>query len=155
MSNGDDVIAAYVGDVMTGEIYGFHGASGVLRYTEDGECVELFINEQRSLNDQHLLLDDPPDDSAVLIRQMAKGAERGGLFKTYEIGSGGIGLAMARLWKGEIGGIILRTRHDTPWDLNPVVGISKKMGFTFIGILHDDSLREESMSSLRTTMERH
>ena len=140
---------------MTGEIYGFHGASGVSRYIEDGERIELFINEQRSLNDQRLLLDAPPDNSTVLIKQMAKGAEYGGLFKMYEVGSGGIGLSMARLWKGEIGGVILRAGHDAPWDLNPVIGISKQMGFRFFRILHDDSIFWEAMSSLRTTIERH
>ena len=90
----------------------------------------------------------------MLTQNMTNAVKLGGLFKKYQVGSGGIGISMARLWKGEVGGIVLSPNNDTPWDLNPVVGISKQMGFKFIPMLDDDSIHQELMPALITTTRR-
>lgn len=149
LSAGKKVIAAYIGDIMTQEIYGFHDASSdVYRYSEDGDPEKLLINEKRSLNDQDILLPDPPDDCSSLVQVMAKHVKHGGLFRKFQVSSGDIGVLMARLWKGEIGGIVLGPCHDTPWDFNPMFGISQKMGFIFLRILRDDSILQVNLYSL-------
>ena len=155
--NAGDILVAYVGDVMTGEIYGFcnpYTSGGVYRYHEDGDPHALVVNEHMSLNDQDLLFEDPPDRSSMLTQNMTSAVKLGGLFKKYQVGSGGIGISMARLWKGEVGGIVLSPNNDTPWDLNPVVGISKQRGFKFIPMLDDDSIHQELMPALITTTRR-
>jgi fructose-1,6-bisphosphatase/inositol monophosphatase family enzyme len=149
LSAGKKVIAAYIGDVMTQEIYGFHDESpDVYRYSEDGDPEKLVVNEDRLLKDQDILLANPPDDCPVLVRAMARRFEHGGLFRKLQVGSGGIGISMALLWKGEIGGVTLGPCHDTPWDFNPMLGISQKMGFVFLRILRDDSILQVNLHSL-------
>jgi len=149
LSAGEDVIAAYIGDVMTQEIYGFHNVSPqVYRYSQDGDPEYLVINRAHSLNHKILLLGDPPDECSVLVQMMGKRYRHGGLFRQLEVGSGSIGISMARLWKGEVGGIVLGPCHDTPWDFNPMLGISQKMEFVFLRILRDDSILQVDMHSL-------
>lgn len=55
-----------------------------------------------------------------------------GVFKDIEVGGGSIGLCLARLWKKEVGGVVLQPGHDTPWDSWLILGISKRMGFAFL-----------------------
>ena len=38
----------------------------------------------------------------------------------------------ARLWKREVVALIMPPGWETPWDSNPVVGISKKLGYAFL-----------------------
>ncbi len=38
---------------------------------------------------------------------------------------------MARLWKGEVGAVILQPFPHTLWDVPPIWGISRKLGFEF------------------------
>ena len=62
-------------------------------------------------------------------------SEAGTVFKEYEKTGGSIGVDIARLWKGELGGALFSIRPDTPWDTTPVYGICKKLGFQFYKIL--------------------
>lgn len=44
-----------------------------------------------------------------------------------------IGIWMARLWKGEVCAVCMNGgKYETPWDLSPILGISKKLGFVFL-----------------------
>src|SRR3989339_325735 len=45
-----------------------------------------------------------------------------------------IATSFSLLWKSEVGGLLLEKNYETPWDSNPVIGISKKMGFRFFRI---------------------
>jgi len=63
-------------------------------------------------------------------RRIAQTTKHGGLFKDVE------GPRRrhrhrheARLWKGEIGGYVIKAGIQQPWDLLPVWGISEKLGF--------------------------
>ena len=129
VKNGE-VIAACVGDVMTQEIYYFRPNSNkVHRVSEFDTAETLTIDSNRSLKSQYVLLRDAPWEYSDSAQKTARFA-----FKNIEVGGGSIGISFARLWKGEVGGIILLPITETPWDLSPVVGISKKLGFRFFDI---------------------
>jgi fructose-1,6-bisphosphatase/inositol monophosphatase family enzyme len=127
--------AAFVGDVMTGEIYGYRpGSEKVHRITSNGRAVQLAIDAERSLADQYVLLRDDPDLYSPLAQKLMRRKKDGGIVKGMEITGGSIGIHMARMWKGEVGMTILRPGPNTPWDLNPIVGISEMLGIRFIPI---------------------
>ncbi len=156
LSHEDTVIASYIGDVMTQEVYGFHAAlPRAYRYYPDNTPEELRVVENKSLRDQILLLEGQPYECSSLTRMMAADPKSVGLFRKMEINSGGIGFCMARLWKGEAGAMLLTPSLEAPWDFNPVLGISKKMGFVFIDITADGSAEEKNMPSLPETVYRH
>ncbi len=133
-----EIIAAFVGDVMTGEIYYYRPcADTVHRLFGFDEAEDLVINPALPLSEQYLLLRDPPDRCGTLVRAMV-GKPPLGLFKNVEVGGGSIGVSLARLWKGEVGGVVLDPVNQTPWDYCPVWGLSQKLGFRFIAI-HDSA----------------
>jgi len=54
-------------------------------------------------------------------------------FKSYTIDSGSIALSFTKLWVGEVDGILLEGKKtEKPWDLLPILGICKKLGFVFL-----------------------
>jgi fructose-1,6-bisphosphatase/inositol monophosphatase family enzyme len=129
----DECIAAYVGDVMTREIYGYRPESDrVYRISEYGHAEHLRIHADRALCDQWVLLRKRPEDHSPLFRRVLAPRREGGLACDVEITAGSIGISMARLWKGEVGAAVVATHHDTPWDSTPVIGICKKLGFVFL-----------------------
>lgn len=65
---------------------------------------------------------------------MTQGLSKGGLFKNIEVAGGSIGTHMARLWKSEVGAVLLQAGIQTPWDLTPVLGISNQLGFVWVKI---------------------
>ena len=138
----NEVIAAFVGDVMTQEIYGFRpGSKKVYRISEYNHAIPLEIDPERLLFEQIVLLRDYPENFSLFMKEVVQPRK---FFKGIEIGGGSIGISFARLWKGEVGGIILNPSHDTPWDLWPVIGISQKLGFVFLkpsNILDDTQTR--------------
>ena len=131
LSLDDEVIAACIGDVMTGEFFWYEPGSIVFR-TCDERHERLAIDTEKSLKDQNIFLDESPWTYPSYIEACAYPPDRGGLFKKMWIDGGGIGISMTRLWKGEVGGMVLSSGHDTPWDLNPVLGISRQLGFAFL-----------------------
>ena len=38
---------------------------------------------------------------------------------------------MARLWKDEIGAVLIPPGFETPWDSSPIIGISLTLGYRF------------------------
>lgn len=128
-----EIIAAFVGDVMTQEIFGFRPESeNVRRISEYDYAEKLVIDPERFLGSQYVLLRDHARSYSPLVRQMLMPLEEGGLFKSLEVAGGSIGISAARLWKGEVGALVFSPGHDTPWDLYPVLGISRKLGFVFL-----------------------
>jgi len=129
------VAAAYVGDVMTQEIYGFRPDSPkVHRISEFDHAEALRIRPETPLASQYLLLRAAPHRYSAAIRQLAGHREEGGMFRDMEVARGSIGTGMARLWKGEVGAVALRHGHETPWDMCPIVGISQRLGFRFLRV---------------------
>ncbi len=129
------VVAAYIGDVMTREIYGYRpGSEKVHRITSNGRAARLKIDETRSLADQYVLLRDDPDLYSEQAQKLMRRKKEGGLVKGMEVTGGSIGIHMARLWKGEVGMTIFRPGPNTPWDLMPILGISEMLGIRFYPI---------------------
>lgn len=128
------ITAAYIGDINTGEIYGYTAADrkGFAMRKRFGIASPLRPDIQRPLVRQYILLRHTPNTQPELIQKMYRPPEKGGLFKDIEVGGGSIGTAMARLWKGEIGAVCVNPHFETPWDLTPVLGISQRLGFIFL-----------------------
>lgn len=124
------VAAAYVGDVMTREIYGYRPGSAKVHRISDRDGVErLEIDASRPLSDQVLALREMPSLLSPAVQRLAAGP---GPFQKVEVGGGSIGIQVARLWKGEVGGLVLDAGTDMPWDIVPVLGISQHLGFRFL-----------------------
>ena len=130
------IIAAVVGDVMTHEMYYYRPESSQVHRLNlrDDKYESLRINPKQTLRSQYVLLREDPRLHSLDIQDMAQRKEDGGLFKNIEVAGGSIGTHMARLWKGEVGGVILQAGKQTPWDLVPVLGISQQLGFVWIEI---------------------
>jgi fructose-1,6-bisphosphatase/inositol monophosphatase family enzyme len=124
------VIAAAVGDVMTEEIYYFRPESDkVHRLSEFNQAEVLTIDPDWPLHEQYVLLGDDPQIHSPLVIELVH--PKGLAFKDIEVSGGSIGIRMARLWKGEVGAVILRPGYEMPWDINPIIGISQRLGFDF------------------------
>ena len=135
-----EIIAAYVGDVMTGEIYGYAPDTHGVQRIDDAYFETLSIDPDRPLLKQYVVLRDHPMQAhSAFVRAMAGFTPGEPMrFRDVNIESGSIGIHMARLWKGEVGAMVLKAGRHTPWDLAPVLGISRKMGFRFIPLLSAD-----------------
>jgi len=147
MNFNGEIISAWVGDAMTQEIFGFRPDSDsawrIHDYGEQEKVEKLQIDENLSLCEQYILLRHRPDNYPVALQKMIKVPSGGGLFKDLEVTGGSIGLSFARLWKGEVGGIMMTSGHRTPWDMWPVIGISKKLGFVWLRPLTPHACRFE------------
>lgn len=130
----NEVISAYVGDIMTQEVYGFRPESDGVYRTSEFDIPERLTPGTRHLSQQYALLRESPRCWSKLTREMAGVENDDGLFRDIDIHSGSIGIMMARLWKGEVGAVILPAGTQKPWDWAPVVGISRKLGFDFFRI---------------------
>ena len=89
------------------------------------------------LSEQYLLLGDDPRSLSLEIEEMTRPDAKGRtpIFKNIEIMSGSIGVKMARLWKGEVGAVVIKAGKATPWDWCPVAGISAKLGFVSVSFI--------------------
>lgn len=135
------VIGACVGDIMTSEVYAARPDDrSVHRVSEFGFAERLEIDPLRPLSAQWLLVCERPKRLVPTVVARL-GIERGGVFGGFESTAGSIGIAMARVWKSEVGGAVFGPFHTgTPWDLYPVIGISQRLGFVFY-VFDDDGLR--------------
>lgn len=138
LMQGDQVIAAYVGDVMTREIYGFRPGSNKVHRIADGKGEQLVIDSRQSLKSQTISLREELGKYSRMVQIMLQAQQALRIDKGYEMSSGSIGIHFARLWKGEIGMIILTPGANAPWDLMPILGISEKLGFEFLTVFGTD-----------------
>lgn len=130
-----DVASAYVGDVMTQEVYGFRPESDSVYRISEFNTAEKLVIPQRPLHEQYAMLREAPNRWSKLVREMTGAEGDDSLFKDVDIHSGSIGIMMARLWKGEVGAVILPAGRQKPWDWAPIIGISRKLGFGFFRIV--------------------
>lgn len=137
----EEVVSAYVGDIMTQEVYGYRPCSDkVHRISEFEKAEPLVIDQNRQLREQYVLLRDPVHKHGRLTQNLVMPASHEN-FRGVEITGGSIGTCMARLWKGEVGAVILRPSVNKPWDWCPVTGITLKLGFDFYRITARDVQR--------------
>lgn len=129
-----EIIAVFVGDIMTQEIYGFRpGSEKVHRISEYDLVEQLVIDTQRPLKSQIVILGKIPSKYPPILQQLFDPKFAGDeIFKGVEVMSGSIGTTFARLWKGEAAAIVHLPHPDTPWDMTPIIGISEKLGFAFV-----------------------
>ncbi|MFA6297197.1 MAG: inositol monophosphatase family protein [Candidatus Paceibacterota bacterium] len=138
------IVAAYVGDANTGEVYGYCAVGDGA--DKDDEVVRhrfgrkslLKPNTEEGLKDQYILLRDGPHTFPGIEKK----------FKNLEVGGGSIGTHVARLWKGEVGAVMLEPNYETPWDLVPVLGITLRLGFKFFKIDPNNGNLEEHIPEI-------
>lgn len=125
------VIGACVGDVMTQEVYYARpDGSDVHRISEFGIAETLAVDPSRELVRQSLLVCDRGRRHSTFLTTMVMGEQP--LMWGVETASGSIGISFARLWKSEVGAAVFGPYHrGSPWDLYPLIGISKRLGFRF------------------------
>lgn len=128
-----EVVGACIGDATTEEIYGYRPGSNTVHRISFLEHVETLSAEPGTgpFTGQVVLLRDPVALHSVFIQRLV---HLSGIFREQEIVRGSIGLSMARLWKKEVGAVILRPGSQKPWDCVPFVGISRKLGFVFLKV---------------------
>lgn len=129
-----EVIGACVGDVMTSEVYAARPDDATVhRVSEFGLAERLIVDTSRPLIEQGVLIGDHGRPRSPLIASMVTEPER--LFAGVETTSGSIGIGIARLWKGEVGGAVIGPfKLGSPWDLYPIIGISQRLGFHFFAL---------------------
>lgn len=123
-----EVVSAYVGDVVSQEIYGYRpGSETVWRITDLEIYEKLPANPQASdISQLNILLREREKQYQPVSRQAIDH------FKDVLIDGGSIGTWAARLWKREVGALLLAPAWETPWDSSPVIGISRKLGYIFL-----------------------
>lgn len=124
---GSEVLAAYVGDVMTQEIYGFRPESSRVHRISEFEMGETMTIEPRPLSRGILLSRHAPWSLSWDMAGLARSH-----FRDIDVEGGSIGISFARLWKQEVAALLLGASYETPWDSTPVLGISQKLDFVFL-----------------------
>ncbi len=124
------VIASFVGDVNSGDVYSFAPGCQPSRVHFGQESFLVgFDQEIGDLDKQYLLLNAAPAEFPEGIMPLAKPVQKGGLFKNIEISYGSYGLIATRLWNNEAVAAIFDPAWCTPWDETPVFGLNQKLGF--------------------------
>ncbi len=133
------VLAACISDVMTGEIYYYRPESENVHRIEPRrdslQRLSKIRNEHRDLKNQYCLLRNDPRCFPLIIQEMT--FPDNGLFQNILVDGGSIGICLAKLWKGQVGAIVLEPGTTTPWDWDPIYGISKKLGYEFLYVNED------------------
>lgn len=125
---GGEVISAFIGDINTEEMYGYRPESNnVHRITRLDTFEVLKAEEGLDVSDGYALLRNPADRYSFGTQKLL------GRFKNYEVMGSSIGTWMARLWKREVCAVFLEPGWETPWDSTPIIGISLKLGYVFLG----------------------
>ena len=127
------VVSACIGDVCTGERYAYGPAdAGAWRIDPSGSCTALGRHPAKTLSQHFVVLGQRPELYSPAVQRMVGLSAKGGLFRDIEVDHGSIGIRMARLWKGEVGALLMKARFETPWDDTPLVGFCEKLGFKFL-----------------------
>ena len=126
-----EICGVAVADVMSREVYYSRPDSDKVHRISDYSIVEeLRINPRKHLRQQHIQLRKDPRDHSEFIQIATR--SRKGLFKGVEVTGGSIGSMFARLWKGEVGAVVLEPGIEMPWDITPVMGLSERLGFVLL-----------------------
>jgi fructose-1,6-bisphosphatase/inositol monophosphatase family enzyme len=133
------VVAAFVGDTNTQEIYGFRpGSNSVCRITEFSVSERLNSGDRAPLNTKYVLLRDRESAYSAVSQELIRTG-----FRNITVEGGSIGTWFARLWKREVSAAIVPPSCETPWDFAPVGGISLALGYVFMRPNADETGWEE------------
>ena len=118
------VDAMCIGDINSGDMYYF-GPDVLPTRKRFGVESPLIADTatNRKLTDTYVSIRNHPEDFPGMIQDIVR-RNRGGIFKDISVESGSIGIHLTRLWKGEVGMIILKPTFETPWDSTPIVGMN-------------------------------
>lgn len=128
MVENGEVVAAFIGDINTSEIFGYRPGSDKVHRITDLDSAEQLSSAPPTDTDiaqRFALLRDPPRHYSAMSQSLIT------RFMNYEVMGSSIGTWAARLWKGEVSALFLPEGYETPWDSTPVIGISKKLGYGF------------------------
>ncbi|MFA7194034.1 MAG: inositol monophosphatase family protein [Candidatus Paceibacterota bacterium] len=128
-----EVVAAFVGDVNTNDVYGFTPEDEKPFRIRFGVETPLKVIA-KDLHNQYAVLHSGLHDHPEKIQRIVQAHANGGCFKNFEVMGGSAGTLSARLWTGEIGAIVFDAPYETPWDATPLLGMNKKLGFVHIVI---------------------
>lgn len=134
--DGTKVLSAYVGDVMTHEIYGFRPESDWVYRISEYDVAEPLAKVEMPIERAYLLLREQPKNYPPGLASLID------RFKGVDVEGGSIGISFARLWKQEVEALLTGFYFATPWDSAPIIGISKKLGYRFAQIQADGSVIE-------------
>lgn len=130
----DRVLSAYVGDVMTQEIYGYRPGSAKVHRISEFDVAERLERREATLQTGYLLLRDQPGNYPAPLRKLID------RFAGIDVEGGSIGISFARLWKGEVEAVLTGPHFSTPWDSAPVIGISRRLGYRFLKVGADGAM---------------
>lgn len=137
------VIAAYVGDVMTQEIYGFRPGSERAWRLSEFEIAEQLHNDPKPIDRSYVLLRQQPKECPPAIAAVVD------RFRGVDVEGGSIGISYARLWKQEVNALLTGPYFETPWDSAPIIGISRKLGYRFVKLFPDGRMEETELRTPR------
>lgn len=134
------VIAACIGDIMTGEMFYYRPESHRAHRLGRNNMPEKLPppDPDSKLTSRYVIIRDRESAYHPLVQKIVAPPRNGGLMDNIEITGGSIGIFMSRLWKNEFGMAVLKAGHQTPWDWAPVVGISEKLDYQFFMTYNDD-----------------
>ena len=132
-----EIVAVYIGDINTGDIFGYRPDSpNVWRLRNSGGVFSKVnlaeLDRSKTLAEGRVLLRDEREAHDRLLALVCRSTKRGGVFKSYEVTSGSIALSMSRLWTDVMVAHVLLAGNSTPWDDTPLVGIGLKLGFVWL-----------------------
>jgi len=127
----DKIIAGYIGDVNTGEIFSYSPTTTPTR-TRWGVTTPLLDHAAMAPQKSVIMSNTPIAEFPDVIQRFVQKHDKGGLWKDSEVGGGSYGTFVARLWKGEVGALLYDPFYNTPWDRTPVAGLSSALGYVSI-----------------------
>lgn len=124
------VVASYIGDVNTGEVYRWTEGNHATR-TRFGQ-ISVLAHNPVTLRKQYIVFKEATHKLSSVFRHLFGDGFDRPLFKDLEVASGSVGTMTARLWKGEIGALVFPIHYETPWDHTPIAGISYALDYVFL-----------------------
>jgi fructose-1,6-bisphosphatase/inositol monophosphatase family enzyme len=142
-----EVLSAYVGNVNTGEIFGYRPESNkVHRIKRGGKSTLLSRRANQPLYQGYVLLRDPLQSKKYGSPRLVEDSISA--FSGLNIIGSSIGVWFTRLWTQEVQALIMPPGIETPWDSSPVIGISKKLGYVFYKPASDGLSWEQYMPEI-------
>jgi len=145
------VDAICIGDINTGEIYGF-GLGHEPTRTRFGVKTPLIINTV-GMSKKYVTLRGLAEGYPEVIQKIIK-FDNKDLFNGADITGASIGLAVARVWKSEVSAIIIQPGFNTPWDNTPVVGMNNALGIVHIRVDLDGNAKVYEQPIIQQVSER-
>ena len=148
-----EVVAAYVGDVNTLEVFWFcEPLSIVAHKREGGPIVDLRqVDRSEPLAEQHALLCRVPEFiRSPLIAHFVRPFNA--FVKSYQVTTGSIAIVSAQLWTGTVGLLVLSEFRPMPWDEAPWIGFTRALGLVCLRPLRPKGGRRRGLQIYEPTV---